>query len=276
MTDMRTIEKIEYGAASADRIFPNPKTEWELLERYIAFDTETTGLDPDRDHIVEVGAVVFEHGAPVSTFQSYVYSGISIPQEITALNHITNEMLKSALRDYFQEHTDYLERMVAAYVLGYSFTAEDLVANPALKFAEGADDVGVIVSWNTEGPGNKHEYNSVVKPNAFSINPLNWKRDETYAPASENLGDRLPDYDETGINATDYQVHTPGLADAQLDVERGVVVCTTMPDRYVKALAPGVPNVFGPASLHTGDYPNYWENIRENVRTRTKAYYSRK
>lgn len=185
-------------------------------------------------------------------------------------------MLKIALRDYFQEHTDYLERMVAAYVLGYSFTAEDLVANPALKFAEGADDVGVIVSWNTEGPGNKYEYNSVVKPNAFSINPLNWKRDETYAPASENLGDRLPDYDETGINATDYQVHTPGLADAQLDVERGVVGCTTMPDRYVKALAPGVPNVFGPASLHTGDYPNYWENIRENVRTRTKAYYSRK
>ena len=77
------------------------------------------------------------------------------------------------------------------------------------------------------------------------------------------------------INALDYQVHTPGLADAQLDVERGVVVCTTMPDRYIKALAPGVPNVFGPASLHTGDYPNYWENIRENVRTRTKAYFSR-
>ena len=77
------------------------------------------------------------------------------------------------------------------------------------------------------------------------------------------------------INALDYQVHTPGLADAQLDVERGVVVCTTMPDRYIKALAPGVPNVFGPASLHTGDYPNYWENIRENVRTRMKAYFSR-
>lgn len=35
--------------------------------------------------------------------------------------------------------------------------AEDLAANPALKFAEGADDTGVIVSWNTDGPGNKYE-----------------------------------------------------------------------------------------------------------------------
>ena len=151
--------------------------------------------------------------------------------------------------------------------------AEDLAANHALKFAEGADDTGVIVSWNTEGPGNKYEENSVVKPGAIAINPINWKRDETYAPASENLGDRLPVYDEWGLNALDYHMHTPGIADARLDTERGVVVCTTMPDRYLKALASGVRNVFGPASLHTGDYPNYWENIRENVRTRTRAYF---
>ena len=182
-------------------------------------------------------------------------------------------MLKIALRDYFKEHTDYLEKMVAAYVLGYSFTTDDLAANPALKFAEGADDTGVIVSWNTEGPENKYEENSVVKPGAIAINPINWKRDETYAPASENLGDRLPVYDEWGLNALDYHMHTPGIADARLDTERGIVICTTMPDRYLKALASGVRNVFGPASLHTGDYPNYWENIRENVRTRTRAYF---
>ena len=31
--------------------------------------------------------------------------------------------------------------MVAAYVIGYSITKDDLEANPALKFAEGADDL---------------------------------------------------------------------------------------------------------------------------------------
>ena len=66
-------------------------------------------------------------------------------------------MLKIALCDYFKEHTEYMERMVAAYMIGFSFTSDDLNINPALKFAEGADDTGVIVSWNTEGPENKNK-----------------------------------------------------------------------------------------------------------------------
>lgn len=101
-------------------------------------------------------------------------------------------MLKIALRDYFKEHTDYLERMIAAYVIGFSITTDDLEVNPALKFAEGEDDTGVIVSYNLDGPENKNEENAVVLENAISINPLNWKRDDTYASASENKGDRIP------------------------------------------------------------------------------------
>ena len=62
--------------------------------------------------------------------------------------------------------------------------------------------------------------------------------------------------------------------DAQVDIERGVVVCTTLADHYVQSMA-GMPNIFGPASLHLSDYPAYWDNIRENVQTRIKAYFSR-
>ena len=94
--DMRTIEKIEYGPASAVRVPLDMETVRELSERYIAFDTETTGLDPDRDRIVELGVVVFEKGIPAASFQSYVNPGICIPAEVSVLNHITNEMLKAA------------------------------------------------------------------------------------------------------------------------------------------------------------------------------------
>ena len=181
-------------------------------------------------------------------------------------------MLKIALQDYFLEHSDYLERMVAAYVLGYSITTDDLAANPALRFAEGADDTGVIVSWNVEGPENKHESNITVMKNAIAINPLNWKRDETYAPASENKGDRLPVEKEGEFIPSEFEPHQPGIADAQLDVERGVVVCTKLPDRYVKPVIPGDDNLFGPASLHLVDYTAYWDNLRENIKTRIKAY----
>ena len=184
-----------------------------------------------------------------------------------------SQMLKIALTDYFREHTDYLEKMVAAYVLGFSITTDDLEANPALKFAEAADDTGVVLSWNTEGPENKNVFNPVVLKNAISINPLNWKRDDTYASASENLGDRIPISDgDNFLVTTGFDVHHPGLADAQLDVERGVVVCTTLADQYVGPLAPGMDPPFGPASLHNMDYPAFWENIRENVRVRIHAY----
>ena len=184
-------------------------------------------------------------------------------------------MLKIALRDYFLEHADYLKRMVAAYLIGLSITTDDLEANPNLKFAEGADDTGVIVSWNTEGPENRDAYNCVVLKNAISINPLNWKRDDTYAPASDNLGDRLPVYDETGYRVIDFQINRPGLADAKLDTERGVVICSTIADKYVQPLIPGLKSPFGPASLHTSDYPAYWENIRENVKVRIRSYFNK-
>lgn len=147
-------------------------------------------------------------------------------------------MLKIALRDYFKEHTDYLERMIAAYVIGFSITTDNLEVNPALKFAEGEDDTGVIVSYNLEGPENKNEENAVVLENAISINPLNWKRDDTYASASENKGDRIPITEPGSIAAKDFNEHKPGLADAQIDLERGVVVCTTLADEYVTPFAP--------------------------------------
>ena len=181
-------------------------------------------------------------------------------------------MLKIALQDYFKEHADYLERMVAAYILGFSITTDDLANNTALKFAEGADDTGVIVSWNTEGPGNKNEKNGVVLEHSIAINPLNWRRDDTYAPASENLGDRLPTMPEVGTFTTEFHEHRPGLADAQLDLERGVVVSTTMAEHYVKPPVPGMRNIFGPASLHVSDYPAFWENIRQNVKDRINAF----
>lgn len=94
--DMRTVEKIEYGLAPAVRISPDVISDLDVPGRFIAFDTETTGLDPDKDCIVELAAVVFEHGAPTETFQSYVNPEVIIPEEVSALNHITNEMLQAA------------------------------------------------------------------------------------------------------------------------------------------------------------------------------------
>ena len=56
------------------------------------------------------------------------------------------------LAEYMKEHPEVYKKMIAAYVIGYSVTDDYLAKNPHLKFAEGADDTGVIISYNTEAP----------------------------------------------------------------------------------------------------------------------------
>ena len=176
-------------------------------------------------------------------------------------------LVRLALKQYFNEHPDYYERMIAAYVLGYSVTQNDLDQNPWLRFAQGADDTGVIVSWNTEGPGNNDADNMVVLDGAISINPLNWKLDDTYASADENLGSRIFDEETKEPEIMDIR------ADAQVDTERGVVICTTTEVPFISMEHyKGVPEVFGSESFHNGDYPFYFNNIKENIRIRIDAW----
>ena len=169
---------------------------------------------------------------------------------------------KLVLKKYFGEHPDLYERMVAAYVIGYSVTKEDLEKYPHLKFASGESDTGVIVSWNTEGKENVESdvYNIVVLSGGISINPLNWKLDDTYAPASENLGSLVLN-EKTGA----YETADIG-ADAQLNLDRGVVV-TNADSAPIQAIL-----FFGPASFHNGDYSFYYNNLKDNVAKRIEAY----
>ena len=171
-------------------------------------------------------------------------------------------MVKYVLKHYFKEHPDYYKRMVAAYQIGFSLTKDDLAQYPHLKFATGESDTGVIISWNTEGPKNVDENakNVVVLPGAMSINPLNWKLDETYAPASENKGSLVLN-EKTG----EYEIKNIDV-DAQINLARGVIVTNTT------APVTNMPEFFGPASFHEDDYTFFYNNIKDNVAKRIATY----
>ncbi len=55
---------------------------------YVALDLETTGLDPERDAIIEIGAVRFKDGRELDVFSTFVNPGRSIPPYITELTGI--------------------------------------------------------------------------------------------------------------------------------------------------------------------------------------------
>ena len=172
-----------------------------------------------------------------------------------------SNVLLYLLSDYMKTHPEVQKRMVAAYVIGYSITPEYLAKNPHLKFAQGAHDTGVIISYNTEAPTVAGK-NPVVLPGAMAINPISWTRGEKTATAAQSLGS--VDMDATGKLVT--QQH---YADARISKERGVVICSTVD---VDKLSPGN-QVFPKGVYHHYDYLFYYYNLRENAAVRAEKYF---
>ena len=61
---------------------------------FVAFDVETTGLEPRLDKIVEIGAVKFDNQGIIARFSTLIDPGIPMPIEAGRVNNISDEMLK--------------------------------------------------------------------------------------------------------------------------------------------------------------------------------------
>ena len=63
---------------------------------YVVFDLETTGLEPQKDEIIEIGACKILNGKIVETFSTFVKPSRHIPKEITELTGIDDSMVEDA------------------------------------------------------------------------------------------------------------------------------------------------------------------------------------
>jgi DNA polymerase-3 subunit alpha (Gram-positive type) len=73
-------------------------TEWRMrvTDSYVCIDLETTGLDPKRDKIIEIGAVKVEDGKITAQWESFVNPGRSLEERIVELTGICDEQLADA------------------------------------------------------------------------------------------------------------------------------------------------------------------------------------
>ena len=83
--------RIGYEEIGFSNITPKGK-----YNEFVVFDTETTGLAPSKDRIVELAAIRFVDGIPTEVFDTFINPEKTIPAEASAINHITNEMVKDA------------------------------------------------------------------------------------------------------------------------------------------------------------------------------------
>ena len=63
---------------------------------YCVLDIETTGLSFRTEKITELGAVIYKNGEVIQKFESFVNPGKPIPDDVVAITHITDEMVKDA------------------------------------------------------------------------------------------------------------------------------------------------------------------------------------
>ena len=102
----RIQQRGDFGSASPDLISMLPP-DWEKAI-YLALDFETTGLDPARERVVEIGAIRFvpvtaglsgaegRRATELGAMASLVKPGIRMPREVIAIHGITDEDVEDA------------------------------------------------------------------------------------------------------------------------------------------------------------------------------------
>lgn len=80
-----------------------------MIEDYVAIDLEMTGLNAKRDSILEIGAVRVKQKKVVDTYQAMIHPHMELPEEVTRLTGITNDMAGKGreLDDVFPEIADF-------------------------------------------------------------------------------------------------------------------------------------------------------------------------
>lgn len=134
------------------------------------------------------------------------------------------------------------ERMVAAYVLGYKVTPDDVAEHPYIKAAQDSIDTGVVICYNSVSDV-KYVKPVVSAPNVMCINPVNWRTDATPAILNDTIT-------------------------VTLDPQAKVLVLDGFDGSYL-------PNILD--ILNVGDYHGiepwvYGECLRKNFHQRINAY----
>lgn len=84
----------------------------KMLQHYVVIDVETTGLSPERDEIIEIGAIKVHEKHVESTFQALIKIERKIPKQISELTGLTDELLQvegRSLKEVLLEFLSFVE-----------------------------------------------------------------------------------------------------------------------------------------------------------------------
>jgi hypothetical protein len=145
------------------------------------------------------------------------------------------------------------EKLVAAYLVGWSVTSDDLAAYPHLKVAATPDETGAIITYNTQGENPAY---SIVREGAVAVNPLTMTITDEPVSADRNLGAVF--FTENGVQEILH--YTGGQT-----VNGGFVI--PEPSNLQDLDAMKIPGFY-----HPYDYTFVFRNLQANAALRVGAY----
>lgn len=172
----------------------------------------------------------------------------------------TSDMIACLIKDIFDDKS-LLDKLVAAYIIGFSVTDEELENYKWLKIAQKADDVGVIITYNTQSVDATGS--PVLMPGANCVNPLSWSTSSDLAKKGINNGAVFfNDHHQIEREIINY-------TSAQIDENGALIVATPSPDDFYSPT-----NFFPKGVYHAYDYSFFYRNLEENVKVRVEAYFN--
>lgn len=106
-------------------------------EEYVCFDCETTGLDPKKDDIISIGAVIIKNNTVVSSkkFVKFVKPKTKIQADAIKVHHIREMDLVDAddINDVIHEFIEYIgNRTLVGYFLEFDIAMVNKYLKPAI------------------------------------------------------------------------------------------------------------------------------------------------
>ncbi len=95
------------------------------MDSFIALDIETTGLDPEKDAIIEIGAVRFTDKRVEGEWSNLINPGKPIPPFITQLTGITDQMVHQAppIREVLEELANFVgDAVIVGHNIGFDLS----------------------------------------------------------------------------------------------------------------------------------------------------------
>jgi len=97
-------------------------------DTFLCFDCESTGLDPEKDRLIEIAAVTFTFDGILDSKEDLIDPGILIPQHTIEIHHITDEMVrgKPSAKDVVADYLNFIgDHIVVGHGIPFDLTLLD-------------------------------------------------------------------------------------------------------------------------------------------------------